>query len=287
MTTQLFWVPNHALGGWVAMGLLMREPRRGGLEPVLPLLVVALALWSPLTALGALPFVLCRMWDAARRERSLELADPRIWAPALAVGVVVAGYLTLDAGRIPRGWTIGRNGFGAAAVALDLLRHAEFFVLEAGLIGAAILAIRASSQVLLALAILALLPLVSFGASNDFVMRVSIPSLTVLAIAACRALAETALNRSDRIKRAALAGLLAVGAVTPFQEFARAAVLERWPINLDATLVGAACGAPPHYVAYLHGQALTHILRPVQALPPGAGDCSHPAQRIRNSRGAE
>jgi len=286
MTTQLFWVPNHALGGWVATGLLMREPRQGSLEPELPLLVVALALWSPLTALGAVPFVLCRMWDAARRGSSRKLADPRIWAPAFAVGVVVAGYLTLDAGRIPKGWTIGRNGFGAAAVALDLLRHVEFFALEAGLIGAAILAIRASSQVMLALAILVLLPLVSFGAANDFVMRVSIPSLAVLAIAACRALTEAAPNRSARLKRGALAGLLAVGAVTPLQEFARAAVLERWPINLEATLVDAACGQyPPHYVAHLHGQAITHILRSPHALPAGtSASCVNPALRIQNSR---
>jgi len=308
MTTQLFWVPNHALGGWLLIGLLMREPgvperpgagreprdsgleaRRGGLDTVLPLVLVALALWSPLTALGAAPFVLCRMGDSVRRDRSLALADPRIWAPALAVGLVLAAYLTLDAGRIPRGWTIGRHGLGAGAVTRDLWRHAEFFLLEAGLIGAAILAIRASRRVVLALAILALLPLVSFGAANDFVMRVSIPSLAVLAIAACLALAQGAPSAPTRIKRGVLAGLLVLGAVTPLQEFARAAVLERWPINLDATLVGAACGSyPPHYVADLHGQWLTQVLRPPHALPLGpldAAACANPALRIEKSRG--
>jgi hypothetical protein len=308
MTTQLFWVPNHALGGWLVIGLLMREPstpapagagreprdsgletRRGGLETVLPLVVVALALWSPLTALGAAPFVLCRMGDSARRERSLALANPRIWAPALAVGLVLAAYLTLDAGRIPSGWTIGRHGLGAGAVAQDIWRHVEFFLLEAGLIGAAILAIRASRRVVLALAILALLPLVSFGAANDLVMRVSIPSLAVLAIAACRALAEAAPNAPARIKRGALAGLLVLGAVTPLQEFARAAVLEPWPVNVDATLVGAACGSyPPHYVAHLHGQWLTRVMRPPHALPLGsldAASCANPALRIEKSRG--
>jgi hypothetical protein len=301
MTTQLFWVPNHALGGWLVIGFLMREPgapeppragrepRDSGLETMLPLVLVALALWSPLTALGAAPFVLCRMGDTARRERSLALADPRIWAPALAVGVVLAAYLTLDAGRIPRAWASGRHGRGADAVARDLWRHAEFFLLEAGLIGAAILAIRASRRVVLALAILALLPLVSFGAANDFVMRVSIPSLAVLAIAACRALAAAAPSTPARIKRGVLAGLLVLGAVTPLQEFARAAVLERWPVNLDATLVGAACGSyPPHYVAHLHGQWLTQVLRLPHALPLGsldAASCANPALRIEKSRG--
>jgi hypothetical protein len=310
MTTQLFWVPNHALGGWLLIGLLMREPGapepadagrkprdgalptpHGGSETVLPLALVALALWSPLTALGAAPFVLCRVCDRMRQERSLALANPRIWAPALAVGLVLAAYLTLDAGQVPRGWTIGHQGLGAAAIARDLWRHAEFFLLEAGLIGAAILAIRTSCQVVLALAILALLPLVSFGAANDFVMRVSIPSLAVLAIAAWRALAEAAPNPPARIKRGALAGLLVLGAVTPLQEFARAAVLEPWPINLDATLIGAACGSyPPHYLAQLHGQWLTRVLRPPHALPFGSVDgasCANPALRIQKSRGPE
>lgn len=293
MTTQLFWVPNHALAGWLLIGLLMREPgvQLGGLETVLPLVLVALALWSPLTALGAAPFVLGRLCGRMRRERSLALANPRIWAPALAVGLVLAAYLTLDAGRVPRGWTIGRHGLGAAAVAGDLWRHAEFFLLEAGLIGAAILAIRTSCRVVLALAILALLPLASFGAANDFVMRVSIPSLAVLAIAAWRALAEAAPDRPARIKRGALAGLLVLGAVTPLQEFARAAILEPWPINLDATLVGAACGSyPPHYIAHLHGQWLTRVLRPPHALALGSVDdasCTNPALRIEKSRGLE
>ena len=107
-----------------------------------------------------------------------------------------------------------------------------------------------------------MLPLVRFGAANDFVMRVSIPSLTVLAIGACLALfaappppveAAAAPARANlRIKKAALAGLLLIGAVTPLQEFARAAALDPWPIDLDATLIGAACGIfPPHYVARL------------------------------------
>jgi hypothetical protein len=296
MTTQLFWVPNHALCGWVGMGLLVRSPRGGALEPMLPIVVVAVALWSPLTALGLVPFVLCRAWGVMVRERSLRLLDPRVWAPALAVGIAVAAYLTLDSSRIPRGWTVGRSGPGLAGAALDLARQAEFFMLEAGFIGIAILAIRRSSQVVLALAILALLPLVSFGAANDFVMRVSIPSLTALAIGAglaltkARADPDARINAALRIKMGILVCLLAVGAVTPFQEFARAAVLKPWPINVEATLVGAACGRyPPHYVARLKGQPIVHLLRaphPLPLGPLGARTCDNPAFELERERGA-
>jgi hypothetical protein len=299
MTTQLFWVPNHALGAWLGIGLLCRG-RRADAPPVdslLPMIVVAVALWSPLAALGLVPFVLWRVGETAGRERSNRLFRPQVWAPALAVGLVIATYLTLDAGQIPAGWTIGRQGFGFIAIGGDLGRQAEFFLLEAGLIGFAILTIRRSAAVALALCVLAVLPVLRFGAANDFVMRVSIPSLTVLAIGACLALfaepsassaAAEPIPSSLRIKKAVLAGLLLIGAVTPFQEFARAAALEPWPVNLDASLIDAACGIfPAHYVARLRDQPITYLLRPPHALPigrAGTGACENPAVSIEHRR---
>jgi hypothetical protein len=283
MTTQLFWVPNHALCGWVAMGLLMRSPR-GALEPMLPIVIVAVALCSPLTALGLLPFALFRVGKAMRG--SFELAHPLVWVPAAIVGLVVAAYLTLDSSRIPRSWMVG-SGAGALS---DVAHQAEFFLLEAGLVGSAILAVRRSSTVVLALVILALLPLVSFGAANDLVMRASIPSLAVLAMEAARELAAPAVSAGIRAKKMLLGALLALGAVTPFQEFARAAVLPRWPIDLHATLIDAACGRyPPHYVARVDGQAIAHVLRPPgpampSAAAPVASACENPAIEIQRER---
>jgi hypothetical protein len=289
MTTQLFWVPNHALCGWLAMGLLCREPREPALESLWPIVIVAVALWSPLTALGLAPFVLWRAGETLVRERSFRLLHPRVWAPALVVGVAVAAYLTLDTGHIPRGWTVGRSGTAIGAVARDLWHQAEFFLLEAGFIGCAILAIRPSRQVGLALTVLALLPTVSFGAANDLVMRASIPSLTALAVAAALALAEGASTPRAGTPKAILVGLLAVGAVTPLQEFARAAVLPAWPINLQATLIGAACGRyPAHYVARFGEQALAHVLRPPHPIPlgpQGAETCENPAITLEKARG--
>jgi hypothetical protein len=297
MTTQLFWVPNHALGAWLGVGLLYRLRGEAAVDSLLALIVAAVALWSPLAALGLVPFVLWRVFDTALRERSSRLFHPRVWVPALAVGLVIAAYLTLDAGQIPRGWTLGGQGFGPAALAEDLWRQAEFFLLEAGLIGFAILTIHRSAAVALALCVLAILPVVRFGAANDFVMRVSIPSLAVLAIGACVALfaarppaeAAAASARTNlRIKKVALAGLLMVGAITPLQEFARAAALDPWPANRAATLIDAACGIyPPHYVARLRGQPVEHLLKPPQALSAGqAGSeaCANPALRLERRR---
>jgi hypothetical protein len=225
MTTQLFWVPNHALGGWLTIGLLCRHPRSTQLNLLLPIIVVAAALWSPLSALGLVPFVLWRVAADSWRERSWRWVNPMVWAPAAALGLVISAYLVLDPGRLAKGVAVGNPD----DLVMDLLQQTQFFLLEAGLIGAALLMLRRSSQVALALVILALLPLVYLGPANDLVMRASIPSLAILTIASCLALIEPAADKRHFRYKAALAGLLVLGAVTPVEEIAqqrRAAALD-------------------------------------------------------------
>ncbi len=150
---------------------------------------------------------------------------------------------------------------------MELLRQAEFFLLEAGLVGLAILALRRSSRTVLALAILALLPLVNLGPGNDLVWRASIPALTVLAIEAALALSEGGWTGTLLRKKLVLCCLLAVGAVTPIQEIARAVMLPAWPINTTQTLIGVNCGAyPAHYVAAVRDRLMSHLLRPSEPL---------------------
>lgn len=280
MTTQLFWVPNHALGGWLMMGLLARNPRFSPLDVVLPMLAVAAALWSPLSAAGLVPFLLLRVGRQLIREnRDWSLLHPRVWLPAVLVGAVVCAYLVLDPGGIAKGIAVDRGGIDDGVMAM--LRQAQFFLLEAGFIGFAVLAIRRSIEVVLALVILALLPLVYLGPGNDLVMRGSIPSLAVLAIGACLALSTHGAAPALRRKKILLLGLLAVGSVTAVQEFARAVVLNAWPINLQATLIGANCGSyPPHYVARLGSQAIRYLLRTPHRLALGpltVHTCDNPA----------
>ncbi len=280
MTTQLFWVPNHALGGWLTIGLLYRDDGATPLDLLLPMLVVAVALWSPLTAIGLAPFVAWRMLGRLTRARILALISPRVWLPAVLVGVVVAAYLTLDLGGVPKGWSAQPGD----SELVELVAKAQFFLLEAGFIGAAVFAIGRSKQVALALLILALLPFARLGPANDLVMRASIPSLTVLAIGACLALLEKTAGAALWRKKAVLVGLLAVGAVTPVQEFARAAVLPAWPIDLQSTLLATGCGAyPAHYIAKMSDQPVRRLLREPHALgfdaqAPRA--CNNPANML-------
>jgi hypothetical protein len=279
-------VPNHALGGWLTIGLLFRHPRSAQLNLLLPIVVVAAALWSPLTALGLVPFVLWRVAADSWRERSWRWVNPMVWAPATAIGLVISAYLVLDPGRLPKGVAVGRQD----DLLMDLLQQAQFFLLEAGIIGAAILVLHRSSQVALALAILALLPLVYLGPANDLVMRASIPSLALLTIASCLALIEPAADKKRFRYKAVLAGLLVIGAVTPVEEIARALLLPAWPVNMTATLIGADCGHfSPHYVARLGDEEIGHLMRPTHRIPlgpQGPASCGNPAFELMWSWGS-
>ena len=287
MTTQLFWVPNHALGGWLLIGLMARHPRYSALDSVLPFLLVAAALWSPLSAVGVLPFAAWKAYRSMFVERRWSLLHPRVWLPALVVGSMTVAYLILDPSRIPKGLSVGGGDFAHTVMALVI--QAQFFLLEAGIIGFAILAIRRSAEIFIALAVLALLPLAHLGPANDLVMRASIPSLAVLTIGACLAFSRECVEANALRKKVVLAFLLAIGAVTPVQEFARAAILPSWPVNLQATLIGTNCGAyPAQYVARLGGQITDHFLKTPHALPVGSTGklaCANPATDLMSQGG--
>jgi hypothetical protein len=203
------------------------------------------------------------------------------------VGIPVACYLTLDPGGIAKGFAVVSGG--VLDESMDLLRHMHFFLLEAGFLGFAILLIRRSGEVVLALIVLTLLPMAYFGPGNDLVMRASIPSLAVLAVGACLSLAHSGADPKLRQKKILLVCLLAIGAVTPVQEFARAAVLDSWPLNLQATLIAVNCNTyPPHYVAHLDSQAIRHLLRAPHRLAVGPvtrQTCQNPASELMWPRG--
>lgn len=285
MTTQLFWVPNHALAAWLTIGLLARDSRRS-LDPMLPVIVVAAELWSPLSALGLVPFVLLKVLHRSSPDRLLALLRPQVWGPALPVGLAIASYLVLDSSRVPAKWNFSDGD--ATDVMWDVLRQLQFFLLEAGIIGFVVLALRWSWEVVVALVVLLLLPTLIFGPANDLAMRASIPSLTVLAIAVCGALTRPTTGVTDARKKLVLVCMVCLGAVTPIQEIARALLLPAFPINMTATLIGAACGQyPAHYTAHLKNQFVTRLLRAPHLIPlgpQGPEACIDPAYKTMAER---
>ena len=56
--TQLFWVPQHALAGWAFAAFYLRWREGAVNAPTLALVFGLCVFWSPLAAIGALPFLL-------------------------------------------------------------------------------------------------------------------------------------------------------------------------------------------------------------------------------------
>ena len=173
--TQLFWVPQHALAGWLVTLFYLLYRRNvipvGLFGAVLPLV----ALWSPLILFGAVPFALfaglkslaSRSWN--RRDLLLCLIATVIAAPALV-------YLTTDAAAVGG----GLRPPNAIIYVLILVFEVTPFLLPVS-------NDRNNSvdrtSLTISAACLFLMPSWTIGMFNDFQTRASIMPLAILAVA--------------------------------------------------------------------------------------------------------
>ncbi|MET0360127.1 MAG: hypothetical protein ABW048_00085 [Sphingobium sp.] len=208
MVTLAFWVPQHALSGWIgAIGYLLWRRDKLPLGSYYALLPMT-ALWSPLGLIGAMPFAALAgvrtLW-----ARRLSLGD--IVRPLPAVLIALPGLIYLAAAG---------EGVGAKIVPLVPLQWGLFELLEVlvYVIPLGFLWRRsrlgADTLGLLTLWLLAI-PFVQIGFSTDFMMRASITSLTILAVMA----ADSVLR--DHTLRLWLIVALLLGAITPLFEIRR------------------------------------------------------------------
>ena len=230
--TLLFWVPNQALAGWIASGVLMytilHSPRRKyslfywGLT----------ALWSPFVTIGLLPYLLAEFLLEngtllKRLRRYISLPNLCGLLLLLVIGLFystklyeMSPLLTAD---IPHGFSLSFAA-DAQAKAIGGALILVFCLLEFGLYGILIYGTRrdwdakAKALFVTTLVCLALIPLYRYGATNDFAMRASIPALFVLAVFLGRALHGRSLTG---LKRIALTTLVILGSGTALVEFRR------------------------------------------------------------------
>lgn len=213
--TQLFWVPNHMLPGWWFSLLALLYVRK---EIELPILLVSFAtmlFWSPLSMMGAAPFLAFFALEKLPRN----LFAPGVFA-ACAVGLLflpIALYLSMDAAAVPHEVLLTREGFA--------WRYLFFLEIE---IPQAIVVLYAWNKVepcdrrmlALSLVLLLLIPLYRIGVSNDFVMRVSIPPLFMLAFAFARIAVLT--PRDNGRFATCISVLVILSAATPLLEIKQA-----------------------------------------------------------------
>ena len=215
--TLAFWVPQHAVAGWLA-GLLYLLHRNSRLElgsflAVLPLT----ALWSPLALIGALPWATLAGIQSLMAGR-LRIRDIAI--PGVATLLVLPALAYLSAA----GDNVGIRPYLTEPWLYMLSLEIEVLP---WLIPAIALRARSShGKIVLFLmaAILALLPLVQIGWSNDLMMRGAIPSQAILGLLTADVLART----PDWHRRGwhwYLSAMLALSAITGLFEIRRAIIL--------------------------------------------------------------
>ncbi|MEO6339539.1 MAG: hypothetical protein ABIO39_05845 [Caulobacteraceae bacterium] len=225
MLTDLFWAPNHGLPafGFVAAYLCWRrkECSAAGLAAF-----AALAFfWSPLAAVGMAPFVLYALY------RDLVQRDLRLVAlvAAGAVGVAMLPavlFLHLGSGSVPHGLLLTKPGYPLRYVVFGLheILPALYLMLRAGHGDHKF----SKAELAIVAAMLLAAPLYMMGASNDFMMRASIVPLAMAALVIGERLISCIDQRQFKPMTAILV-VLAIGAVTPGLEIARALIHRATP----------------------------------------------------------
>jgi len=286
LSGQLFWAPNHALPLWLGTALILRHRDSDALPAMVLMLLPVALLWTPF-AIGLLPWAAWALWQRRQPLASLLRATgPTQWAAALALTTLLLAYLSrpgmeatplafgavsTSAGGAVEGWSTGETA----------IAYLQFAAFEFGILALLLRPATVANRQMLALtlALLLTLPLLRLGPSNDWMLRISTPCLVALLVLVLAEFSAPAaeLRRSWRI--AGLVTVLAIGAITPGFEIARALLWKPTPPNYGQSLVEAQRGyLAPHYLGKLD-LPLLQLLFKVPALVPPGKDRSTPAKQ--------
>lgn len=242
ITTQLFFVPNHALAGWLAALVVWRHQRVGLAWLPAGLLMLGVELWSPLVALGLAPFLVGVAW-LGRPSWRAAMQRPE-WMVCCVLMVAVGAYLTLGVSAHEGRGPVEEDPPSWASSTMEYLLFTLMeWALLAWVVG------RKTTQGWIFWVIVAqllLLPLFRFGPGNDLVMRGSIPALMLLMLRVIEFLWVQ--GASLPMHRAWVMAMLIAGWPTPFNEFYRNAVFHRADYASHGQNFVQICGTPWHYV---------------------------------------
>lgn len=214
-TTLLFWVPQHALVGWISVALLYLSQKTQSLNNVLLIWSLTL-LWSPFIFLGLLPFCILIFLTSSNKKSVFSFKN---LFGVVVVGIMIsyfyAGYRTNISDFVWNyhySWVENIGKFSLFLI-FDLL----FFV---SLIGRYIYNIpKLKNWFFVAVIFLCILPIYRYGQYNDLVTRSSIPSLFIVLIGISQFLFSV--KNKDRNLKKILIGCLIIGSLTPISEIVR------------------------------------------------------------------
>ena len=216
-TTLLHWVPQHAIPSWIGALLVLGIVRSRQNLSLIPIISVAIVLWSPFSALGVtLLALLLLINDGLLAEflRSIRVFRFRALAVMLTAIPLIL-FLQAGTSEIPQSFLFSNGDFSHTVALLT-----KFIPLEFGLIAiltGLIIRHTAKEQVVISIA-LSLILMVVIGQYNDFAMRVSPALLIVIMVNAGEALFTPSKSRNNYVLRVVLVGVLALGTITPLFE---------------------------------------------------------------------
>ena len=218
-TTDLFWVFNQAIYGWLLTMMIMDEADNKRL----------IFFWSfgllecTFPFVGMIPFVGYKIlstiqWKGIKIKDFLKRTN-RLFSFENVLGGGVIGIVTFL-------YLFGNKSSGSTFFGLIQTRPTDWFMfllfifVEIGFFSVAIFRYQKKNPLYwISLATLLVCPLVRIGGSGDFCMRASIPSLLILCL-----LVMESLYKSWAENRRWFYGILAfflIGAITPVHEFIR------------------------------------------------------------------
>jgi len=253
-TTNLFWGPMHALPAWLSISLIYRCRDDRRFLSLAAWLGALTLLWSPLVSIGLLPFFLALAWRQLLRGTWRALLSICNLLAAPLVGLAAALYLTVAAATIHSVYAGGGDAYTLSEKAVEYaeLVPADFLLLALALLRAH----RDGIEPLffaIAVALLLVLPFFQFGPNNDLSLYGSIPALAAIMFAAIDGWARPVRIGGSGI---VVTAILVLGALDPLSQIHRAASWPTWKPNLQRSVVDAAGGSSPNYLASLNDDAL-------------------------------
>ncbi|QYD67854.1 hypothetical protein KZJ38_16220 [Paraburkholderia edwinii] len=188
-TVSLFWVPQHALPAWIMIALIIGQTGRCTVLPVLGVAMAACLLWSPLSALGLIPFYALLIGSHGLREIALNW---RTWAAFPLICLPILAYLTAGTTDIPHGFIWNYPCGAPTGYCYSTRSYLLFIVVEiaAPLIVLALSRPQYRSYLIAASLVLFLMPFIKVGLGNDLTIRGVTAALAVLSILCVPAVLE-------------------------------------------------------------------------------------------------
>ena len=216
-STLLHWVPQHAIPSWIGALLVIHIVRSRKSLSLIPIISVALVLWSPFSALGVTLLALLLLINAGLFVEFINSTRAFRFRTFVILLTAIPLILFLQSGtsEIPRSFLFSNGDFSHNVALL-----AKFIPLEFGLIAiltGLIIRQRAKELAIISVA-LSMVLMVVIGLYNDFAMRVSPALLVVIMVNAGEALITPSKSMKIHAIRIGLVCILAFGMITPLFE---------------------------------------------------------------------